>query len=65
MEFEWDENKNEASWIKHRVDFSDALYVFLDDARIERQDTKNDYSEFRYQTTGMTEQALTRTVLQF
>ncbi|MGI9283652.1 MAG: BrnT family toxin [Endozoicomonas sp.] len=58
MEFEWDEKKNEANWIKHRVDFSDALYVFLDDSRIEREDIRNHYGETRYQTMGMTEQGV-------
>ena len=38
MEFEWDENKNQTSWLKHRVDFADAVHVFLDNDRVEREE---------------------------
>lgn len=55
MEFEWDENKNAINMAKHKIDFADALHVFLDEARIEREDTRKDYGESRYQTIGMTE----------
>ncbi len=28
MDFEWDERKREANFIKHGVDFEDAIYIF-------------------------------------
>ena len=37
MEFEWDENKNQLNFSKHRVDFTDALHVFIDINRVERR----------------------------
>lgn len=55
MEFEWDDNKNEVNWAKHRVDFADAIHVFLDEERVERKDTRKSYGEDRYQTLGKTE----------
>lgn len=54
MEFEWDENKNNSNWLKHRVDFADAVHVFLDENRVEREDTRRDYGEKRFQTIGKT-----------
>jgi len=58
MEFEWDENKNQSNWIKHRVDFADAIHVFLDDDRLEREDTRKNYGEVRFQTVGMTKEGV-------
>lgn len=58
MEFEWDENKNESNWNKHRVDFADAIHVFLDENRLEREDTRWDYGETRFQTIGITDQGV-------
>lgn len=58
MDFEWDENKNEINWQKHRVDFADAIHVFLDESRLEREDTRKSYGESRFQTVGMTEQGV-------
>lgn len=58
MEFEWDENKNQANWAKHKVDFADAIHVFLDGNRLEREDTRKYYGEVRYQTIGITEQGV-------
>ncbi|MFZ3464048.1 BrnT family toxin [Vibrio harveyi] len=54
MEFEWSENKNLINLAKHKIDFSDAVYVFLDASRIERQDTRSNYGEARFQTIGKT-----------
>ena len=58
MEFEWDENKSNSNWEKHRVDFADAVHVFLDDERVEREDTRSDYGEKRFQTVGTTEHGI-------
>ncbi|MCS6260680.1 BrnT family toxin [Shewanella baltica] len=54
MEFEWDETKNAINMAKHKIDFADALHVFLDEKRIEREDIRQDYQESRYQTIGTT-----------
>ena len=54
MEFEWDENKNSINLAKHKIDFADAVHVFLDGSRIEREDTRHDYGESRFQTIGET-----------
>lgn len=51
-EFEWDEAKNHANIIKHKIDFADAAQVFFDERRIERLDIRN-YGEDRYQVIGM------------
>jgi hypothetical protein len=45
MEFEWDDHKNQTNIIKHKIDFADAVHVFIDKDRIERQDTRNIYNE--------------------
>lgn len=58
MEFEWDENKNQSNWVKHRIDFADAIHIFLDKDRIEREDTRQNYGESRFQTIGTTEQGI-------
>jgi len=53
MEFEWDENKNQANIRKHGVSFMDAINIFLDPYRIEREDDRMDYDEVRFQVIGM------------
>ena len=58
MEFEWDENKNQHNFSKHRVDFADALHVFIDVNRVERLDVRYIYGEERWQTVGMTNQGV-------
>lgn len=58
MEFEWDENKNQSNWVKHRIDFADAIHVFLDSDRVEREDSRKKYGETRSQTIGKTEQGV-------
>ncbi len=55
MDFEWDDTKNTLNLAKHDIDFVDAVQVFLDDKRIEREDTRKDYNESRFQTIGITE----------
>lgn len=58
MEFEWDENKNQSNWLKHKVDFADAIHIFLDSRRLERENIRKRYGEVRFQTIGMTEQGI-------
>ena len=53
MQFEWDEDKNQANIAKHDIDFNDAICVFLDSYRIERIDDRRDYGELRFQAIGM------------
>ena len=53
MEFEWEENKNQTNIRKHGVSFMDAINVFLDPYRIEREDDRLDYGEVRFQVIGM------------
>jgi len=55
MEFEWDENKNQKNIIKHKIDFADAIHVFIDNNRIEKLDVRRNYNEDRWQTLGITE----------
>lgn len=55
VEFEWDESKNALNLAKHGIDFRDAIYLFLDDSRIERLDTRHGYGEERWQTIGLSE----------
>ncbi len=53
MEFEWDEDKAETNWRKHRIEFGLAAQVFADPHRIEKYDAAHDSSEDRWQTIGM------------
>ncbi len=55
MDFEWDENKNAINMAKHKIDFADAVHIFLDNNRIEREDYRVDYGEQRFQTIGSSE----------
>ena len=54
MQFEWDENKNQKNILKHKIDFADAVHVFIDENRIERLDARKIYNENRWQTFGIT-----------
>lgn len=53
MEFEWDPRKAEANLRKHGVPFRFAVGVFLDENRLERLDTSEDYGEDRWITVGL------------
>ncbi len=55
MEFEWDENKNQKNILKHKIDFADAIHVFIDKDRIEKLDARRHYNEDRWETLGITE----------
>ncbi len=52
MIFEWDEEKNRANIIKHKIDFETAALVFGDENRIEFYDEKHSEYEDRYRTVG-------------
>lgn len=50
--FQWDEDKAELNWQKHRINFEDAALVFADENRIERFDSEHSADEDRYITIG-------------
>ena len=52
MEFEWDENKNQANKEKHGIDFKDAKEVFKDNNRKASPDLRKNYGEDRQVTIG-------------
>ncbi|MBM3216387.1 BrnT family toxin [Candidatus Poribacteria bacterium] len=52
MQVEWDEDKNDANILKHRVDFETASRVFEDPLRTDTQDDREDYGEERWVSTG-------------
>jgi len=52
MNFEWDENKNEANIAKHGLDFVDAPRIFNLPLRISL-DEREDYGEDRWIGLGM------------
>ena len=56
--FEWDGEKAEANWKKHKVDFNDAMRVFEDDNRLEFYDIAHSDEEERYNTIGMVRDVL-------
>ena len=51
-DFEWDERKNEANRLRHRLDFRNAVLVFEDIGRLRWLDNRKNYGEIRYQTIG-------------
>ncbi|CAN5425954.1 BrnT family toxin [soil metagenome] len=54
MNFEWDEEKNNANIRKHGFDFADAWKVFGSQLVIELDD-RNDYGEDRWAGVGLLE----------
>jgi uncharacterized DUF497 family protein len=51
MEFEWDENKKQANFLKHEIDFEEATAIF--DGRVVKfVSTKFDYGEIRIKAIG-------------
>jgi uncharacterized DUF497 family protein len=52
MKTEWDENKREDNFAKHRLDFSIAHEIFTD-YFMERMDTRRDYGEDRWIVLGV------------
>ena len=60
MEFEWDENKNEANKRKHGISFETAAHVFADENRVELFDRlHSSLEEERYLAIGMVNDILT------
>ncbi len=53
MEFEWDDAKNNACFVRRGIDFAYAVRAFLDPHRIVAQDRRRDYGEERYRLLGM------------
>ena len=49
---EWDDNKAELNWKKHKIYFEDAAYIFLDDDRIEDYDELHSEDEDRWKVIG-------------
>ena len=54
MQFEYDEEKNQANIKKHGISFRSAARVFFDYDRIELFDVENSDNEERYDTIGDT-----------
>jgi len=52
VNFEWDENKNQANIRKHDIDFVEASKIFKDPNFIVNADNRRDYGETRYQIIG-------------
>ena len=53
MEFEWDEAKNNACFVRRGLHFAYAVRAFLDPQRIVVQDRRRDYGEDRFQLLGV------------
>jgi uncharacterized DUF497 family protein len=51
VEFEWDEDKRQANWNKHRVDFEYAVLMFAG-GTVSRVDDRRDYGEERWISLG-------------
>ena len=56
--FQWDDEKAELNWQKHRINFEDAALVFADENRIERFDYEHSADEDRYITIGKVDKIL-------
>ncbi len=56
---EWDDKKAEINWKKHKVKFSVAARVFMDDHRIEDFDELHSDDEDRIKVIGMVNDLLT------
>ncbi|MEG0771517.1 MAG: BrnT family toxin [Clostridia bacterium] len=52
MQFEWDDEKEQANIKKHKLDFTTAAYVFNDADRLEFFDKVHSTDENRYVTIG-------------
>jgi uncharacterized protein len=53
VEFEWDPSKARINLRKHGVPFRFATAVFLDENRLERLDSSEDYAEDHWITVGL------------
>ena len=50
--FEWVDNKAEINWKKHKIAFEDAVWVFLDEFKIDEYDELHSDFEDRYKIIG-------------
>ena len=55
---EWDDEKNDLNYKKHKIYFEDAARIFLDDNRIEDYDEFHSDDEERIKTIGMVRKIL-------
>jgi uncharacterized DUF497 family protein len=53
IHFEWDEENARDHWLKHRISFEDAEFVFSDPNCITEPDNRFNYYEERWRTIGM------------
>ena len=53
MDFEWDAQKAAENLRKHGIAFSEAIGIFHDPQRIEREDTRLPYGETRIEVIGL------------
>ena len=49
---EWDDNKAELNWKKHKIYFEDAAYIFLDENKFEDYDFEHSDYEDRWKVIG-------------
>ncbi len=57
MEFEWDDTKAESNFKKHKVRFSEAVTVWLDDSALEIPDPDHSQNEERWIRLGVSRKA--------
>lgn len=54
FEFEWDKGNKEKNWNRHKVKYSEAEQVFVDNGALVSLDTKHLKIEFRWLLLGVT-----------
>lgn len=57
MRYEWDPEKRNANWRKHRIRFEDAVRVFDDPYRNDVDVTEDEYGEERWAVIGRMDQS--------
>lgn len=57
MDFEWDDAKAESNYRKHKVRFSEAVTVWLDDSALEIPDPDHSENEERWIRLGISQNA--------
>ncbi len=65
LDFEWDDAKEKINIRKHKLDFSTAAHVFIDEYRIEKYDGKHSETEERYKVIGAIDGHLTVVVVSY
>ncbi len=53
IHFEWDESKAKSNEMKHKVSFSEASSVFLDELAVEFEDVEHSEKEERFLLLGL------------